>query len=180
MVAVCIFFFLAFVASAASGQEFGDMGVTLTSALPSGDVYSPGSPVTVLCGMANNGDETVVVKEIRGLLSSPDDFSITIKNLDVASLAGEVLPGSEITFPYTFHFAKARNMRLRLTLELVYEQLGVESVVAFHNDTVQWEDSSMLDSAGGIFSILMTLVLMCALSFASFNMYKGSQANSKK
>ena len=157
-------------------------GITITpAAFPRGNVYPPGSPVDVLVGIVNGGDQTFTAREIRGLLSSPDDFSITIKNLTSATLSGgEVRTGLEATFPYTFHFAKAKNMRLRLTLELVYEYMGAQGVAVFHNDTLSWEDSSMLSSAGGIFSIFMTLVLIGGLSFASVNMYTGSQASKRK
>jgi len=164
--------------------ELPDIGVEVSAALPGGSgPYAPGAPVTVMCGVINGGEEIVSAKEIRALLSSPDDFSITIKNftsLLLSEKASVIVPGSEVTFPYTVDFARAKNMRLRLTVELVTEVLGEKHVVTVHNGTVSWNDSSMFDSANGIISMVSTVGVLGGLGFVMYNVFLAGSSKKKQ
>jgi hypothetical protein len=112
--------------------------------------FAAGSPITILIGFRNNGDQYLNVSSVGGHLLSPYDANFGIQNYTRREFGVVVPPGREGTFEYIFRPDKSLEANeYPFVADIVYfSSKKVYRNIAFNHTIELTEQSNVLNSLG--------------------------------
>ena len=126
-----------------------------------------GKPVTVLCGVVNQGVDPITVHFIDGSVNSLDDFRQVYENLTVTDLAVQVEPNDEYTFEYVVTSEEDReDVEGTLALKVVYSDRSNQYYTdTFFNTSVIYVNESDIGASTIITYVALVVVLGLVAAF---------------
>jgi len=101
-----------------------------------------GKPIRVLVGLANKGDNALLVETLDASFRYPQDFSYTIQNFTASLYNGVVQAGEEATFQYQFYPHESYGGRpFGVTIMMFYKDTeGTQFASGVFNETVTFQE----------------------------------------
>lgn len=101
-----------------------------------------GKPIRVLVGLANRGENALLVETLDASFRYPQDFSYTIQNFTASLYNGVVQSGEEATFQYQFYPHESYGGRpFGVTIMMFYKDAeGTQFATGVFNETVTFQE----------------------------------------
>lgn len=144
-----------------------------------------GKPIRVLVGLANKGENALLVETLDASFRYPQDFSYTIQNFTASLYNGVVQPGEEATYQYQFYPHESYGGRpFGVTIMMFYKDAeGTQFATGVFNETVTFQElEESFDGEQFFLYVLLaaiTLLVIFGINYAFTSKSKKSASKSE-